>query len=79
MFSHKKPQIIAPHWSQYIRGLVERRYGPAVLYQGGLKIYTTLDLDLQYRLEEVARGNQELFDRWHALPPGQTLELIFPT
>ena len=29
-----------------------------MLYQGGLKIYTSLDYDLQLKMEEVAKANE---------------------
>ncbi len=47
----------APHWVFYIRDLLEQKYGPRLLYQGGLQVYTTLDLRLQERLEQVAKDN----------------------
>jgi 1A family penicillin-binding protein len=54
-----KRDLLAPHWVMYVRDLVEQKYGPRLLYQGGLKIYTTLDLELQRKLEEVARNNTD--------------------
>jgi 1A family penicillin-binding protein len=50
-------ELKAPHWVFYVRDLLEQRYGPRLLYQGGLQVYTTLDLRLQERLEQVARDN----------------------
>src|SRR4030066_1450856 len=37
----------APYFTEFIRQLVERKYGKEKLYQEGLRIYTTLDLSLQ--------------------------------
>jgi 1A family penicillin-binding protein len=54
-----KRDLLAPHWVMYIRDLVEQKYGPHLLYQGGLKIFTTLDLDLDRKLEEVAHNNTD--------------------
>ncbi|HEM61315.1 MAG TPA: PBP1A family penicillin-binding protein, partial [Chloroflexi bacterium] len=48
--------IEAPHFVMYVRQLLEERYGSDLLYQGGLKVYTTIDLDLQHTAEEIA-GN----------------------
>ncbi len=47
--------IKAPHFVMYVRQLLEERYGSDVVYQGGLKVYTTLDLGLQQEAEEIAR------------------------
>jgi membrane carboxypeptidase/penicillin-binding protein len=40
--------IEAPHFVMYVRQLLEERYGSDLVYQGGLKVYTTIDLDLQH-------------------------------
>ncbi|MBI5565674.1 MAG: transglycosylase domain-containing protein [Chloroflexi bacterium] len=45
----------APHWVVYIKQLVEQEFGAAMLYRGGLKIYTTLDPKLQQSAEGVVR------------------------
>ncbi len=47
--------IEAPHFVMYVRQILEERYGSDLLYQGGLKVYTTLDLDLQHTAEDIAR------------------------
>src|ERR671933_443918 len=58
----REVDLKAPHWVMYVRDLVEQKYGAKTLYQGGLKIYTTLDLDYSDRMLQVlqdARGNIE--------------------
>ena len=47
--------IIAPHFSIYARKQLEEMFGPSLIFRGGLTVYTTLDLDLQYQVECVAR------------------------
>lgn len=47
--------IEAPHFVMYVRQILEERYGSDLLYQGGLKVYTTLDLELQRVAEDIAR------------------------
>jgi membrane peptidoglycan carboxypeptidase len=57
--------IRAPHFVMYVRGLLEEELGLERLEQGGLNIYTTLDLDLnetardlvRYRLARLAECN----------------------
>jgi membrane peptidoglycan carboxypeptidase len=46
-------ELKAPHWVMYIRDLVEQKYGARTLYQGGLKIYTTLDLEYNDKMQQV--------------------------
>jgi penicillin-binding protein 1C len=47
--------IVAPHWVMYVRKQLVDRYGLETVYRGGLKVYTTLDLELQNEAERVAR------------------------
>src|SRR5258708_24414264 len=49
----RQVELKAPHWVMYIRDLVEQKYGSKTLYQGGLKIYTTLDLDYNDKMQQV--------------------------
>ena len=48
--------ILAPHFSIYVRKQLEDMFGPEVVYRGGLRVYTTLDLDLQGQAQCVARA-----------------------
>ena len=43
----KRYDIVAPHFSMYVRKQLEDKYGSELLYKGGLQVYTTLDLDMQ--------------------------------
>ena len=58
-YQRKTQELLAPHWVMYVRDLIESKYGTKVLYQGGIKVYTTLDLDLQYKMEEIAKANAD--------------------
>jgi penicillin-binding protein 1C len=51
----KRYDIIAPHFAMYVRKQLEDRFGPELLYRGGLKVYTTVDLDINRIAEEEAR------------------------
>lgn len=55
----EKTSIIAPHFVLYVRKLLEEEFGPDLVYRGGLKVYTTLDLDFQRLAEEEARKHIE--------------------
>jgi len=48
-------EIEAPHFSMYVRQLLEDEFGPDMVYQGGLRVYTTLDWDMQQLAEKLAR------------------------
>lgn len=45
----------APHFVQYVQKLLEERYGENVVELGGLKVTTTLDLELQEAAQDVVR------------------------
>jgi 1A family penicillin-binding protein len=55
----EKTGIIAPHFVLYVRKLLEEEFGPDLVYRGGLKVYTTLDMDFQKLAEEEARKQIE--------------------
>lgn len=45
----------APHFVQYVLGLLEAQLGPEVVARGGLTVTTTLDVDLQDAAQELLR------------------------
>lgn len=51
----KPYEILAPHWVMYVRKQLEDRYGLDAVYRGGLKVITTVDLELQNEAEKIAR------------------------
>ncbi len=51
----KRFDIRAPHFVFYIRRWLEDKFGPDVVYKGGLNVYTTLDYGIQQISEQVAR------------------------
>ncbi len=48
--------IQAPHFVFYVEQYLEQKYGPDVLSQGGWKVTTTLDADLQAQAESIVRA-----------------------
>ncbi|MDE2030687.1 MAG: PBP1A family penicillin-binding protein [Patescibacteria group bacterium] len=46
--------IAAPHFVFYIKDYLEKKYGPNILDDGGLKVITTLDYNLQMKAEQIA-------------------------
>lgn len=51
---HQTP-IYAPHYVFYIKDLLIKKYGIALVEKGGLNVVTSLDLDLQERVQEQVR------------------------
>ena len=53
-FNHNIDNIeIAPHFSSYIRKQLLEKYGVNMVFKGGLKIYTSLDLELQKKAQDA--------------------------
>jgi len=49
----KNDNMEAPHFVFYVKDLLVEKYGAKKVTEGGLKIYTTLDLDLQKYVQEI--------------------------
>ncbi len=47
--------IKAPHFVMFVKDYLEKKYGQDVLEQGGLKVTTTLNYELQAKAEEIAK------------------------
>lgn len=52
-YNNKRNEFTAPYFSTFILSQLLEEYGANVVYKGGLKIYTTLDLEMQYFAEEA--------------------------
>lgn len=52
-FREPKTEIIAPYFVSWIQNYLTEKYGKAFLREGGLRVYTTLDLNLQELAEKV--------------------------
>ncbi len=51
----KRIEIKAPHFVFYVQKLLEEKYGPDLVYRGGLTVYTTLDMEIYNIALEAAR------------------------
>jgi penicillin-binding protein 1A len=67
----------APYFVEYIRQLLVAKYGEAMVYKGGLKVYTTLNMKMQKAAEAAfAAGLRELDKRQGWRGP---LRMVDPT
>jgi len=55
----------APHFVQYVERLLEQRYGQASVEQGGLKVTTTLDLELQEEAQKIVTEEIAKVEKQH--------------
>ena len=52
-YNNKRDKLTAPYFSTFILSQVLEEYGANIVYKGGLKIYTTLDLEMQNFAEKA--------------------------
>ena len=63
----KREAITAPHFVMYVKEILTQKYGEKTVEQGGLKVYTTLDLDKQKAAEEaVTEGAEKNTKKYNA-------------
>jgi penicillin-binding protein 1C len=58
-FSENKSSILAPHFVFWIKEILSERYGEEVAEGGGLKVTTTLDLELQNEVQKIVAEEVE--------------------
>ncbi len=79
-----RSDLIAPHFVFYVRDLLERRYGPDLLYRAGLRVVTSIDLAWQAEAERIAQEQVAALQARNAnnagvvmlAPDGQILAMV---
>ena len=59
----REPPSIAPHFLEEVRKYLEKEYGSQRIYQGGLRVYTTLDPVMQRAAVQALRKGLRSMDR----------------
>lgn len=54
-FATPQTGIKAPHFVMFIKQYLEKKYGPRMVASGGLRVFTTLDLGLQEKVEDIVK------------------------
>jgi penicillin-binding protein 1A len=71
----KDPNSLAPHYVEEIRRYLEAKYGSDQVHEGGLRVYTSLDMDLQKSARQALLDGLAAYERrhgWH----GKLLNVI---
>jgi len=55
VFQPQNEYIKAPHFVNYVIAELEKKYGQMLVSQGGLEVFTSLDMDLQNELERIVQ------------------------
>lgn len=58
--------IKAPHFSLYVKKQLENEYGEEYLKEKGLRVYTSLDWELQKRAEEIIKERAKINQSYNA-------------
>ena len=59
------PNSLAPYFVEEIRRYLENKYGTDQVHEGGLKVYTTLDVDLQKAANQAVLDGLAAYERRH--------------
>jgi len=56
---------VAPWFAEEVRQYLEKKYGSDEVHEGGLRVYTSLDLDLQNTATQALRDGLAAYERRH--------------
>jgi penicillin-binding protein 1A len=59
------PNSLAPNFVEEIRRYLENKYGADQVHEGGLKVYTSLDVDLQKAANQAVLNGLAAYERRH--------------
>ncbi len=62
---HHEPNSLAPYFVEDIRRYLENKYGSDQVHEGGLKVYTSLDMDLQRAANQSVLDGLAACERRH--------------
>jgi penicillin-binding protein 1A len=60
-----EPNDIAPYFVEEIRQYLEKKYGAEQVHEGGLRVYTGLDLEMQHAAQQAVRDGLAIYERRH--------------
>ena len=66
VFKENKTTILAPHFTLYVKSLLEQEFGADFLATHGLRVYASLDFELQKQAEELAQKYANQNAGWRA-------------
>jgi penicillin-binding protein 1A len=66
---HQDTNTIAPYFVEEVRQYLEKRYGSGQVHEDGLRVFTTLNLDLQRAADSALLGGLAEYERRHASTP----------
>ncbi len=64
-FATPQVPIRAPHFVMYIKELLEQKYGPRMVERGGLRVTTSLDINIQDKVQQIVKSNIDALTAYH--------------
>jgi penicillin-binding protein 1A len=61
----RDPNSLAPNFVEEVRRYLENKYGSDQVHQGGLRVYTSLDMDLQRAANQAVLDGLAAYERRH--------------
>jgi penicillin-binding protein 1A len=61
----KRPDELAPYFVEELRRYLEKTYGTAAVHEGGLKVYSTLNVEMQKAANAAVRQGLRVYDKRH--------------
>jgi penicillin-binding protein 1A len=61
----RDPNSLAPYFVEEVRRYLEGKYGTDQVHEGGLRVYTTLDMDLQRAANQAVLDGLAAYERRH--------------
>ncbi len=62
---HVETNDIAPYFVEEVRQYLEKKYGSEQVHEGGLRVYTSLNLDMQRAAQQAVRDGLATYERRH--------------
>ena len=62
---HAEPNGVAPYFVEEIRQYLEKKYGAEQVHEAGLRVYTSLNLEMQKAAQQAVRDGLAAYERRH--------------
>jgi penicillin-binding protein 1A len=61
----QRPDELAPYFVEELRRYLEKKYGTSAVHEGGLKVYSTLNVDMQKFANAAVKAGTRDYDKRH--------------
>src|SRR6266571_3976804 len=61
----QRPNELAPYFVEELRRYLEKKYGTSAVHEGGLKVYSTLNVEMQKAANAAIRAGTREYDKRH--------------